>query len=68
MSDADRCPLCEAPNQCGMAAGESTCWCFTTPIPADVLARVPEADQSRRCVCQSCATAPLEAAPDPPRS
>ncbi|MEO7270890.1 MAG: cysteine-rich CWC family protein [Vicinamibacterales bacterium] len=68
MSDTDRCPLCEAPNQCGLAAGQSDCWCFTTAIPADVLARVPDADQSRRCVCESCATRASAAVPDSPRS
>jgi len=67
MADAETCPLCEGPNACGLEAGQSTCWCFDTPIDAGVLARVPEADQSVRCICRSCATAPIEAAPDPPQ-
>lgn len=56
--DPERCPLCEQPNHCAAARGESTCWCFDVQIPNDVLARVPESDRGLRCVCRSCATAP----------
>ena len=67
MSEAETCPLCDGPNGCGLAAGRSHCWCFEIAIPADILARVPEADRSLRCVCQSCATAPV-AASEPRRT
>jgi len=62
MTDVDTCPLCDRPNACGMAAGQSHCWCFETVIPPEVLARVPAADHSRRCVCQACATRPTGSA------
>lgn len=53
--DPTRCPLCNAPNQCGMAAGRGTCWCFEQTIPREVLARVPEEAKDRVCVCARCA-------------
>jgi hypothetical protein len=55
MSDATRCPLCGETNECGIAAGQSTCWCFSTSIPADVLERIPEEARGTACVCAKCA-------------
>lgn len=71
MSDAgppaDRCPICGEANECGMAAGESTCWCFEAVIPERMLDRVPEQARDRACVCPRCASAassePAENAP-----
>jgi hypothetical protein len=54
--DPARCPLCGEANQCQLAAGRPTCWCFETPVPAAVLARVPLAAQGIACVCKRCAT------------
>ncbi len=53
--DPERCPLCDGPNACGAARGQSTCWCFTAVIPPEVIARVPPEDQGVRCVCAACA-------------
>jgi hypothetical protein len=55
MSDETRCPLCDGPNRCGIAAGQTDCWCFTSAVPEDVRARVADEDQGRRCICQRCA-------------
>jgi hypothetical protein len=52
----ERCPLCGDQNACGMAAGEGSCWCFSTKIPADVLERVPAEARDKVCVCEACAT------------
>jgi hypothetical protein len=49
------CPLCRQPNQCGAAAGEATCWCYSTAVPKEVLDRVPEAEKGAACVCRNCA-------------
>jgi hypothetical protein len=49
------CPICGSGNACGLVAGASTCWCFTTPIPPAALARVPDAARDRSCICQACA-------------
>ncbi len=54
--DATRCPLCGEANACQIAAGRTKCWCFETPVPADVLARVPLAAQGVACVCKRCAS------------
>jgi hypothetical protein len=54
--DPDRCPICREPNDCGLTAGKTTCWCFDTPMPAAALERVPAADRNRSCICQACAT------------
>ncbi len=51
-----RCPLCGQPNECGMAAGQSSCWCFETQIPPEVLERVPPELRGVACVCKACAT------------
>lgn len=53
--DPVRCPLCGQPNDCQIAAGCQTCWCFETPVPPTVLARVPVAAQGLACVCRRCA-------------
>ncbi|HEY5950472.1 MAG TPA: cysteine-rich CWC family protein [Kofleriaceae bacterium] len=52
--DPIRCPLCGDANECQLAAGRSTCWCFYTPAPAHVLARVPAEAQGIACVCRRC--------------
>lgn len=53
--DPRRCPLCGGPNDCGIAAGASTCWCFSTDVPAEVVARVPDEARDAMCVCRACA-------------
>lgn len=53
--DPRRCPLCGGPNDCGIAAGASTCWCFSTDVPAEVVARVPDEARDAMCICRACA-------------
>jgi hypothetical protein len=53
--DPTRCPLCGADNSCGIAAGSTTCWCFDTPIPAEVIEQLPADRQGTVCVCPRCA-------------
>lgn len=50
-----RCPLCGEPNDCGMAAGNSACWCFGVTIPGEVLERIPDAAKDKVCICRRCA-------------
>ena len=57
MDSAGRCPLCGEPNECGVAAGKSTCWCWSAEVPAEALARVPEELRGKICVCEKCARA-----------
>jgi hypothetical protein len=54
--DPSLCPLCGAPNECGMASGASKCWCFGAKIPSRVLDRLPEATSCTVCVCEACTT------------
>jgi hypothetical protein len=54
--DPARCPLCGDFNDCGVAAGEGNCWCFTQRIPAEVLKRVPAEARGIACVCRFCAS------------
>ncbi len=71
MSNTTRCPLCGGPNDCGIAQGKSHCWCFSTAMPPDVLARVPESQRNAACLCRACAEttgvreAALSATPQP---
>ncbi|MCQ4296325.1 cysteine-rich CWC family protein [Pseudomonas stutzeri] len=55
--EASRCPLCGQPNQCGECdpAASQPCWCFTTPIPAQALERMPAALRNQVCICPRCA-------------
>jgi hypothetical protein len=62
---ADRCPLCDGPNDCGLIAGKTRCWCFDARISDAALQRVPARDTNRVCICQACATSTVSApAPD----
>jgi hypothetical protein len=53
--DPAQCPLCAQPNDCALVAGHTKCWCFETPVPQPVLARVPTEAQGVACVCRRCA-------------
>jgi hypothetical protein len=53
--DPSTCPLCGKPNECALARGARSCWCFDEAIPAEVLARVPPEAQGVACVCRACA-------------
>lgn len=57
--DAGLCPLCGRPNACQMcstAAAKGPCWCYEVELPAELLARVPEAFRNRACICRDCVT------------
>ena len=61
--DTARCPLCGGPNGCALAGGATDgrpCWCATIEIPAELVARVPEAARGVACVCARCAGAKVE--------
>jgi hypothetical protein len=67
-----RCPLCGAANNCGIALGQTTCWCFSTHVPPEVVARVPADQRNEVCVCRQCAESTAPAAvetssPEPAR-
>jgi hypothetical protein len=53
--DPSRCPLCGKPNECEIAEGKTSCWCFDEVIPVEVLERIPPEAQSVACVCKECA-------------
>lgn len=55
MDSEMRCPLCGEANQCGVAQGKSDCWCFSMPLSAEVVDRVPESERNVACICQKCA-------------
>jgi len=57
MAGATTCPLCGEANECGIAEGKSSCWCFSATVDPEVLARVPEAQQNVTCICRTCAAA-----------
>ena len=57
MPGADRCPLCSQINECKLCSLSPTkgpCWCEAQEIPAALLARVPEAQRDRACICRAC--------------
>jgi hypothetical protein len=41
------CSQCDAPFECGIAAGRSRCWCFDLPVVAVY-------DSDAGCVCPRC--------------
>lgn len=58
MNEADpnpaKCPLCGRANECGMAAGKGTCWCFDVKLDPRALEKLPEAARGKACVCKAC--------------
>jgi hypothetical protein len=50
----DRCLLCGGPNLCGMAAGQTDCWCFTARVPQALLDQLPPESRNLSCICQRC--------------
>jgi len=58
LSDPARCPVCTQANDCGMARGESTCWCFEAVISPTALDAVPEEALGKICICRRCAGVP----------
>lgn len=55
--DAARCPLCGQVNECKLCShtpSKDRCWCEAEEIPAALLARVPEAQRDRACICRTC--------------
>ncbi|WP_345541827.1 cysteine-rich CWC family protein [Variovorax defluvii] len=60
--DATRCPLCGEANRCAIeleresGQAQGPCWCMQTPIPPDVLARVPAYARGLACICARCAS------------
>lgn len=53
--DASRCPLCGGDNRCGLARGETVCWCFDAAIDRKTIDAVPPSDRDRVCICPACA-------------
>jgi hypothetical protein len=53
--DPCRCPLCGNGNECGVAAGEKNCWCFSQPVPRGVVQKLPAEARGVACVCRACA-------------
>jgi hypothetical protein len=54
-TDTERCPVCSGANDCGLARGASTCWCFDATLAPAALAAIPEAARGRVCICRGCA-------------
>jgi hypothetical protein len=54
------CPLCGGTNACAMAnaaAGDEPCWCAAAVFTPTLLARIPDRQRGRACVCAACAAA-----------
>lgn len=52
--DPSRCPLCRQANQCGMADGTGTCWCFDSPASQKILDPLPCENIVGACLCRTC--------------
>lgn len=53
-----RCPLCGQANDCAVARSGSfdqPCWCTSIQISPEALARIPEDQRGKACVCRACA-------------
>ncbi|MCH8500014.1 MAG: cysteine-rich CWC family protein [Marinobacter sp.] len=52
------CPLCGNSNHCAPAQAGSfdvDCWCMHTPVSREALARLPDAERGKACICPACA-------------
>jgi len=52
MGDGDACPACGSVNDCGMARGEASCWCYAMPHILPITA----SEEGGRCYCRACLT------------
>ena len=56
---ASTCPLCNGSNECAVASSgnfDTPCWCSGVTMDPAALARVPETERGRACLCRKCAT------------
>ncbi len=58
-----KCPLCGQPNHCALPPGANDCWCKHIQIPIRHLIRIPSTHIGKACICQTCATTPLQSKP-----
>jgi len=58
MDDATKCVICGRDNDCALAdpetPAETECWCVRETFPAELIARVPDADLGQACICRRC--------------
>lgn len=47
------CPLCQQQNLCAVEA-DNGCWCMKKNVPTELIKKVPNAQQGKTCICQSC--------------
>lgn len=55
---AHACPLCGQPNGCAAArtgSFDTPCWCTEVRFTPALLARIPEPQRGKACVCRACA-------------
>ncbi len=54
--DEKVCPLCQKPNHCGQASGDSfdLCWCAIEKFPREIFALVPPEKLHKACICKEC--------------
>ena len=51
------CPVCGGPNKCAAAASGSfatPCWCTQIAVRPELLARLPQDERKRSCLCRKC--------------
>ena len=53
------CPLCGGDNQCAMATGKDTCWCWNTSLDIEARARAAEIT-TEQCLCPACGKVKVE--------
>lgn len=54
------CPACGGPNECAPAQSGSfaaECWCSAVTIDPAALARLPDEERGRACLCRRCLAA-----------
>jgi hypothetical protein len=53
------CPLCGERNDCAPARSgslDTSCWCTEVVVDPAALARLPESERNKVCLCRRCAT------------
>jgi hypothetical protein len=51
------CPLCGGPNDCVSARSgnfDAPCWCTEVTVNPAALARLPEHERNKTCLCWNC--------------
>ncbi|MCR9243943.1 MAG: cysteine-rich CWC family protein [bacterium] len=55
IGEEHRCPVCGEHNDCDLARGKGSCWCFHERVDTRIVDLLAERGIEDRCLCPKCA-------------